>query len=166
MIVRDALPEEMPRVAQLRVAAYEAGGFLSEDGEYVATLRALGTAGDGQVLVAVSADQIVGTAMLQPWPHAGHAVRTPDEAEIRALAVAPDHQGAGIGRDLVTAIIGRAMAAGVRQLALFTQPEMLAARHLYEALGFRRLPERDWAPYPGDLLLAYGLPLASDPVVR
>jgi ribosomal protein S18 acetylase RimI-like enzyme len=166
LIIRDVRPAEMPHVSRLRVAAYQAGGFLSDDSEYAATLRALGTAGDGQVLVAVAGEQIVGTAMLQPWPHAGRAVRTPDEAEIRALAVAPDHQSAGIGRDLVAAVIERAIAAGVRQLVLFTQPEMRAARHLYEAFGFRRLPERDWSPYPGGLLLAYGLPLTPDRVIR
>ncbi len=166
MIIRDVLPSELAHVAELRVAAYQAGGFLSEDSEYAATLRALGTAGDGQVLVTVAGDRIVGTAMLQPWPHAGRVVRTPDEAEIRALAVAPDQQRAGIARDLVAAVIARALEAGVRHLVLFTQPEMRAARRLYEGFGFLRLPERDWAPSPGVLLLAYGLPLTSDPVVR
>jgi ribosomal protein S18 acetylase RimI-like enzyme len=166
LTIRDVRPAEMEQVGELRVAAYRAGGFMSEDSEYAATLRALGTAGDGQVLVAVAGDRIVGTAMLQPWPHAGQVVRTPDEAEIRALAVAPDQQRTGIGRDLVAAVIERAIEAGVRHLVLFTQPDMRAARRMYEGFGFLRLPERDWAPAPGVLLLAYGLPLTSDPVVR
>jgi ribosomal protein S18 acetylase RimI-like enzyme len=166
LTIRDVRLAEMAQVAELRVAAYRAGGSISADSGYAATLRALGTAGDGQVLVAVDADQIVGTAMFQPWPHAGRVVQTPDEAEIRALAVAPDRQGAGIGRDLVAAVIKHATEAGVRHLVLFTQPEMQAARHLYESLGFRRLPERDWSPEPEVLLLAYGLPLTSEPAVR
>jgi hypothetical protein len=33
---------------------------------------------------------------------------------------------------------------------------MSAARHLYAAAGFRRLPDRDWCPVPGFTLLAYG----------
>jgi hypothetical protein len=47
----------------------------------------------------------------------------------------------------------------VRHLVLLTQPEMQAAQHLYRRAGFRRLPERDWSPAPGVVLLAYGLAL-------
>jgi hypothetical protein len=34
---------------------------------------------------------------------------------------------------------------------------MRAAHHLYEEAGFTRLPDRDWSPGEGKLLLAYGL---------
>jgi ribosomal protein S18 acetylase RimI-like enzyme len=159
VIVRDARPDELAEVGRLRVAAYIAGGHLSPSSGYAATLAALGTAGDGLVLVAADGGKMLGTVMLQPWPHAGQVVTGPGEAEIRALAVAPDGQGAGIGRALVAAVIDRAAALGIRHLVLCTQPDMLAAHHLYERCGFGRLPARDWSPAPGQTLLAFRLPL-------
>jgi ribosomal protein S18 acetylase RimI-like enzyme len=161
VIVRDARPSELPEVGELRVAAYRADAFLSPSSPYAATLAGLGAAGDGQVLVAVEDCRILGTVMLQTWPTAGRVVAGPDEAEIRALAVTPRGQGRGTGRALLRAAIDRAAAAGVRHLVLCTQPDMLAAHHLYEQAGFGRLPERDWSPQPGLILLAYGLPLPS-----
>ena len=156
VIVRDALPGELPAIGDLRVTAYAAEGFLSDESHYTETLRGLGQADDGQVLAAVDSGQILGTVMLQTWPHAGHVVRGPDEAEIRALAVAPDAQGRGVGRALLQAVTDQAFRQGVHHLLLSTQPTMSAARHLYAAAGFRRLPDRDWCPVPGFTLLAYG----------
>lgn len=165
VIVREARPAELAEVGDLRVAAYRAGRFLSPESRYEPTLRALGGAGEGTVLVAVPRGEdtrILGTVMLQPRPHAGQVVTAPDEAEIRALAVAPDGQGQGTGSALLRSVIGHAEGQGIRHLVLVTQPEMRAAHHLYEREGFRRLPERDWSPAPGMILLAYGLVLTSD----
>ena len=162
MIVRDARPDELSEVGEIRVNAYLADGFLSAESSYAPTLRALGAAGEGPVLVAVAGEddnRILGTVMLQRWPHAGQVVTGPDEAEVRALAVVPDGQGRGTGQALLRAVIERAAQSGVRHLVLLTQPEMQAAQHLYRRAGFRRLPERDWSPAPGVVLLAYGLAL-------
>jgi ribosomal protein S18 acetylase RimI-like enzyme len=164
VIVRDARPDELAGIGELRVAAYEAGGFLSDASHYGETLRTLGHDGIGQILVAVSNDgegRALGTVMLQLWPDAGHVVRGPGEAEIRALAVAPEARGRGVGRALLQAIAGQARAGGVQHLLLCTQATMLAAQHLYTQAGFRRLPERDWDPVPGFTLLAYGLELPA-----
>ncbi len=161
MIVRDALPGELGEVGEIRVTAYQAAGFLSPGSRYTPALRALGTAGDGTVLVAADDGRILGTVMLQPWPDAGQVVTGPGEAEIRALAVTPDGQGQGTGNALLQAVIERAARAGVRHLVLLTQPDMQAAQRLYQRAGFRRLPERDWSPAPGTALLAYGLRLDS-----
>jgi ribosomal protein S18 acetylase RimI-like enzyme len=164
--VRDARPDELAEIGDLRVAAYEAGGFLSDASHYGETLRTLGHDGIGQIMVAVDREgdgrrPILGTVMLQLWPDAGHVVRGPGEAEFRALAVAPGARGRGVGRVLLRAVIDRARASGVRHLLLCTQTTMLAAQHLYTEAGFRRLPERDWNPVPGFTLLAYGLELAG-----
>jgi ribosomal protein S18 acetylase RimI-like enzyme len=160
-MVRDARPGELAAIGDLRVSAYAAEGFLADGSPYTETLRGLGWAGDGQVLAAVDGEQILGTVMLQPWPHAGNVVRAPDEAEIRALAVAPDAQGRGVGRALLRAVTDRALSQGVHHLMLCTQPEMLAAQHLYAAAGFQRIPDRDWCPIPGFMLLAYGRDLRT-----
>jgi ribosomal protein S18 acetylase RimI-like enzyme len=165
VIVRDARPDELAEVGEIRVAAYRADGFVSPDSGYAPILRDLGRNGDGTVLVAVAGpddSRILGTVMLQPWPDAGQVVAGPDEAEIRALAVVPEARGRGAGDALLRAVIERAAQQGVRHLVLLTQPEMAAAQRLYQRAGFRRLPDRDWSPVPGVTLLAYGLALAAD----
>lgn len=155
MLIRDALPGELPAIGDLRVAAYQADGF--GNGDYAGELRRLGTDGSGEVLAAVDGETLVGTVMLWPWPSADEIARGPDEAEIRALAVAPQARGRGIGRELIGAVVGRAASRGVRHLLLLTRPDMRAAQHLYTGAGFRRLPERDISP--GVALIAYGLEL-------
>src|ERR1700719_2273205 len=95
VIVRDARPGELAVIGDLRVAAYAARGFLSDGSHYTETLRGLGRASDGQVLAAVDDEQILGTVMLQRWPDGGPMLRGPEEAEVRALAVAPGAQGQG-----------------------------------------------------------------------
>ncbi|MGO8884717.1 MAG: GNAT family N-acetyltransferase [Streptosporangiaceae bacterium] len=158
VIVRDMLPGELSDVGRIRVEAYQAGGHLAPVSAYTPTLAALGSADDGLVLVAaVEGPRIVGTVMLQPWPQAQEVATGPGETVIRALAVAPDGQGRGVGRALLHAAIERAAALGTRHLVLSTQQEMRAAHHLYEEAGFTRLPDRDWSPGEGKLLLAYGL---------
>jgi ribosomal protein S18 acetylase RimI-like enzyme len=159
MLIRDAYPGEQGEIGELRLTAYRADGFLAPDSSYAQRLRELGSDGLGAVLVAVDSagGPLLGTVMLQSWPDAGHVVQGPGEGEIRALAVRPEAQGTGIGRALLTAVIDRAIGEGIRHLLLFTQPDMKAAQHLYEEAGFSRLSERDWAPEPGDQLLAYGM---------
>jgi ribosomal protein S18 acetylase RimI-like enzyme len=160
VIVREALPGELAVIGDLRVAAYQADGFLSETSGYTPTLRALGSDGAGDVLAAVEDGQIIGTVMLQYWPQAGNVVRGPGEAEIRALAVLPQARGQGVGRALVAAIMERAARRQVQHLLLLTEPGMRAAHRLYAEVGFSRLPDRDWSPWPGLILLAYSLVLA------
>jgi ribosomal protein S18 acetylase RimI-like enzyme len=162
MIVRDARPGELCAIGDLRVTAYTAQGSLTQESDYTETLRGLGQGGSGQVLAAVQGTEILGTVMLQMWPDAGHVVRGPGEAEIRALAVAPQAQGQGIGRTLLQAVTDLAISKGVRHLVLCTQREMSAAQHLYGVAGFQRLPDRDWCPVPGWTLLAYGRHLRAD----
>lgn len=160
MLVRTALPEELPAIGELRLTAYRADGFLPADSAYAPVLRGLGGDGCGEVLAAVDDGTIVGTIMLQPWPHADELARRPDEAEIRALAVAPHARGRGVGATLLAAVTRRAAAAGTRRLLLLTTPRMLAAQHLYRTAGFQRLPALDWPSEPGPELLAYGKVLA------
>jgi ribosomal protein S18 acetylase RimI-like enzyme len=150
----------MAAVGELRVAVYTEGGFMSPTSGYAPRLRGLGAGGAGTVLVAVDdAGGIVGTIMIQSSPHAGQVVKGADEAEIRALAVAPGVQGRGLGWALLQAALARAWEEGKRHVVLSTQVDMVAAHRLYERAGFRRLPERDWSPEPGTPLLAYGLRL-------
>jgi len=162
VLIRDATTAEMTQVAQVRITAYQAGAHLSP--KYEQRLGELGADGIGDVLVAVDDGGVVaGTVMLLPWPHAGRVVTGPDEAEIRALAVLPRAQGEGFGKVLLEAVTERARVRQVRHLVLCTQSDMVAAQRLYEKAGFTRLADRDWSDEPGNLLLAYGLPLAPPP---
>ena len=53
VIVRMALPAELAEIGDIRVAAYQADGYLPATSGYASTLRRLGTVGDGDILVAV-----------------------------------------------------------------------------------------------------------------
>jgi ribosomal protein S18 acetylase RimI-like enzyme len=160
MLIRDAHPDELSEIGDIRVGAYLADGFLSPDSGYAPHLRDLGADGTGTVLVAAGSDgRLMGTVMLQLWPQGGNVVKGPGEGEIRALAVRLGARGSGLGRALLAAVIDRAGQEGVSHLLLLTQPEMKTAHHLYKEAGFTRLPERDWSPEPSVILLAYGLRL-------
>lgn len=160
MAIRDAHHDELAEIGEIRVNAYLADGFLSPDSRYAPRLRELGSDGAGLVLVAADDEGIAGTVMLQTWPNGGELLRSPDEAEIRALAVRPEARGRGVGRELVSAVIERAAGRGVKHLLLLTQQEMKTAHRIYEEAGFARLPDRDFSPEPGVSLLAYGLDLS------
>lgn len=163
MIIRTALPAELPEIGDIRVAAYRADGFLSATSQYAAILHGLGQDGNGDVLVAAAGDgQLLGTIMLEYWPSQGGAMHGPGEAEIRALAVRPAARGQGAGNALLTAIIGHAAAHGVAHLVLATLPAMRTAHRMYEKAGFTRLPDRDWAPgdsQSSERLMVFGLRL-------
>jgi GNAT superfamily N-acetyltransferase len=166
MIVREAHPEEMTAVGDLRVTAYEAEGLLAAHPAYAGTLRALGTHRHGEVLVAVHDGHILGTAMMDPYHPASELATGPEEAEMRGLAVTPDAQGQGIGALLIRAVLDRAAAQGATALLLSTQPAMKTAQRLYLTQGFTRLPARDWTPIPGLTLLAFGRTLNNPAPAR
>ncbi len=66
---------------------------------------------------------------------------------------------------LARACIARAEEQGCQAVVICVRDIGAAARRLYDRIGFARIPERDWSPYPGVLLLALRLDL-SDPEAR
>jgi ribosomal protein S18 acetylase RimI-like enzyme len=64
-----------------------------------------------------------------------------------------------VGRALVGACLERARAAGRTGLVIVTAPSWTDAQRLYERMGFRRAPDRDFEPVPGIGLWAYEITL-------
>ena len=61
----------------------------------------------------------------------------------------------GVGEALARHCIDRFRESGAVAVVLSSTPGMADAHRLYERLGFRRLPERDWQPVPGVQLWAF-----------
>jgi GNAT superfamily N-acetyltransferase len=153
--IRAAAPDELHAVADLCVAAY--APFLSGTGDYADVLRDTARrAADAELLVAVDGE-LLGTVTFVPDGGPLGEIARPDETEFRMLAVDPAAQGRGVGLALMQRIIDD--SRGRAGVVCSTQPVMRAAHRVYEKLGFRRDPQRDWSPTPGIDLLAFVLHL-------
>jgi ribosomal protein S18 acetylase RimI-like enzyme len=158
--VREARPEEYDELGRITVEAYRRAGE-TEDDYYPELLDVAARARHVPLLAAVEegSGRLLGTATFVPGPGPYHEGDFGDVASMRMLAVAPAAQGRGVGRALVAECIARTRAGGRTGIALYTRPFMTAAHRLYESLGFRRVPERDWEFEPGEWLWAYRLDL-------
>jgi ribosomal protein S18 acetylase RimI-like enzyme len=156
--VEPATPADFARIAELTAGVYRDEGLAPE--EYQRELRDVaGRAERAELLVARDGDAVVGSVALVLAGEFGEITDSDDEAAFRMLVVDAAVRGRGVGELLVRECLARARAAGKRRMVLSTDPSMRAAHRLYERLGFRRLPERDWSPLPGVDLMAYGLEL-------
>ena len=155
--VREAQPDDYQRAGDLTVAAYAAlpGDHLV--GGYDVLLRDAGRrATEAVLLVAVDDGGLVGCVTYVP--EAGHSWAeglVDGEAGIRMLAVDPAAQSRGAGEALVRACLERARVEGKRGVFLHSTGEMAGAHRLYERLGFGRVPDRNFRPYPELLLYAF-----------
>ena len=156
--MRPAHPAEYARVGELTAGVYEAEGWAT--GSYLDVLRDVADrARTAQVLLAEQDGQLLGavTVAARGGPYAEQA--GPGEAEVRMLVTDPAVRGRGTGTALMQAALAVARREGCSAVRLSSEPGMTAAHRLYERLGFRRAPDRDWQPVPGLQLLAYELEL-------
>ena len=152
--VEPATPADHDRIRELTVGVYRDEGYATP--RYLVELADVeGRAGRAQLLVARLGERVVGSVALVLDGDFGEVTADPSEAAFRMLVVDPAARGAGIGELLVTTCLDRARAAGKATMVLSTDPRMTAAHRLYERMGFRRLPERDWSPMPGVELRVY-----------
>ena len=63
--------------------------------------------------------------------------QAPGTAKLRLLLIEPKARGRGLGRRLLATSLAFARSKGYRKVVLWTQSNLAAARHLYEAAGFR-----------------------------
>jgi len=164
VLIRAAEVDEYADVGALTLEAYRVDGHLDGVDDYGDELAdAARRAAEASLLVAVdeSSGRLLGTVTYcchgTPYAEVSH----PGEAEFRMLAVAPAARGTGVGRALVQACVARARTEGRSALALCSLESMRPAHRIYERMGFRRAPDRDWEPEPGIVLIGYVLPLAG-----
>jgi ribosomal protein S18 acetylase RimI-like enzyme len=158
--VRPAHTDELAVVGEITVAAYQADGFLQGDSGYAAhLLDTAARAREAELYVARLGVTLAGTVTYCPEGSPWREIAQPGEGEFRMLAVAPEHRRRGVAEALVATCVERAREQGCTAVVLSSLPVQQAAHRLYERLGFRRLPERDWSPYPGVDLLGFRLDL-------
>ena len=143
IIVREADPAEFEVIGEIAVAAYRT--IDADLGGYEVRLRDVaGRSRHATVLVAVAHGNVIGTATYVGDPASPLAESDdPGDAGLRVLAVSPDAIGQGAGTSLVREAIARARRDGRDRLVLLSRGTMLAARAIYDRLGFVRAPELD-----------------------
>ncbi len=155
--IREVRPEEFEALGELTVRAYAAIPGETDVGYHDELRDVARRAAHVPVLVAVDADgRVLGGVSYVPGPGTPYSEsERPDGAGFRTLAVDPTAAGRGVGRALAEACIARARADGRQGMAVCTRPAMTVAHRLYESLGFRRDPARDWEFEPGEWLWSY-----------
>jgi GNAT superfamily N-acetyltransferase len=164
LVIRDALPEELDAVSRLLRAAFqqyadsipgEAWQFYLQD---IVDVR--GRLVESGLIVARLGGRLAGTISLYLNPAKSSEGGWPEGwAALRLLGVHPVYRGRGIGRALMEECFQRCRSAGIAQVGLHTTAIMDVARRMYEKMGFVRVPEYDFHPRPGVVIMAYRLDL-------
>jgi putative acetyltransferase len=120
-------------------------GFAAE----LQQLHSMYGAPAGFLLLARAGEDFVGCIGVRRW--------SADSCEMKRLYVRDSARGSGLGRTLALAAIERARGAGYQRMLLDTLADMIAARALYSALGFRACKPYCHNPHPGTTFMALDL---------
>ena len=108
-----------------------------------------------EYFVAVDDDSIAG--------YGGISVLAPD-SDLQTLAVRPDQQSAGVGRELLGVCIIAADRKGATSMLLEVRSDHEAAKKLYESVGFEVIASRTrYYPDGGDALIMRRRPIKAAP---
>ena len=99
--------------------------------------------------IVLEGDDVVGSVALRELGDA--------TVLLKRMYLRPTARGRGTGKQLLGVAVGWAREHGVRSIRLDTSERMVAAQHLYEAHGFRRIAGD--APRQGQCRLLYELTL-------
>ena len=103
----------------------------------------------GRLLLARVGGTVAGTVGM--WPLGA------DVCEMKRLYVRPPWLGRGLGRRLAGTIVDEAKAAGYARMRLDSLDRLVAARTLYESMGFVRIPAYYDNPLDGVLFMQLDL---------
>ena len=120
LLIREATEADVPAIAAIEAVSFKtpwtAEMILSEMKEPLS-----------HFYVAVSGDTAIG--------YYGF-LHILDELHILNVAVCPDYQGKGVGKALMADLIERAASLSARAVTLEVRESNLAAKRLYERVGF------------------------------
>ncbi|MGD6854096.1 GNAT family N-acetyltransferase [Bacillus infantis] len=164
VIIRNADKDMAESIRGQRVSAYSAHTGSIPGTHWEALKKAISSDADQQpgveLIIAEEDGKLAGSVALFPArtdAYEGY-VEELDYPEIRMLAVAPEFQGKGIAKALITECIRRAKEQGFHRIGLHTGDFMKNAMKLYEGFGFTRLPQYDFEPAgDGIIVRAYVL---------
>ncbi len=108
--------------------------------------------GQRTILLAKAGDAIVGTVQVV-WENVDEepTLQAPQAAVIYHLRTHPDHQGKGIGKQLIDAAEQLVMTRGKTRVTLGVEPENTRARRLYQKWGYSEFHR--YRDQQGELLL-------------
>jgi ribosomal protein S18 acetylase RimI-like enzyme len=160
-VVRPVREDELDAVGEVTVRAYKADGYFAGNDNYRPELADATTRfQESELVVAVDSDGTVLGTVTIAFPGTKYAEISRDgELEFRMLAVDPAARRRGVGEALIRAVIERAREAGLPRVVMCSQSGMTGVHRIYERIGFRRLPERDWKPREDVLLIGFELDL-------
>ncbi len=140
-IIRPATPADIPAITRIYAHGVEHGTSsfeLSPPDEAEMTRRMSELTGKGFPYLAAEFD-----GALAGYAYAGlYRTRPAYRFTLEdSVYVAPDRQGRGIGRGLLTALIDAAQARGFRQMiaVIGDSPNQAGSIRLHEAVGFRHV---------------------------
>lgn len=142
LIIRDAVAEEFSRVAALNVKAYqEYSQALTPDNWKIMQTNLLNVAEiakAGRLIIAQQEQNLVGSVVYCPPGTSNSRLFQSEWASLRMLAVLPQYRGLGVGRQLSLECVHRAKQDNAEVVGLHTSEVMVAARKMYERLGFEQ----------------------------
>lgn len=133
--IREANTPDLPQILNLYLHGLEDRDVLTiEQAEQI--FNKMSTYPNYKVYVAENEVEMLGTFALLIMDNLGH-MGTPS-AVVEDVAVLPNHQGKGIGKQMMRFAIEKANEAGCYKMALSSNLRRHDAHAFYESLGFTK----------------------------